>query len=201
MSYCRATYDPCAYQYDLGQSLMVGRYYLDTPAIASPCFYDDPRIRLQAQGVSTCHTRDIVSLDSEMMGITRRYSKCPNELFPSHEFKCKTVDLPSCSSGGYWTEDTRLSNPPCTLRGTGNNRWEWLPCNPQDKALIPFQTNVNSSIVVKDNHRPLLPTPLPQDDVISDTSEYNWTDRWMSGRQQQYLPYTSWRTCDEIVKM
>ena len=200
MSYCRAIYDPCAYQYDLSQSLMVGQYYLDTPANSAHCFYDDPRIRLQSQGVSTCRTPDLISLDSEMMGITRRYSKCPNELFPAHEFKCKPINMPSCPGGGSWTEDTRLSNPPCTLRGTGNNRWEWLPCNPQDKAIIPFQTNINTSIVVKDNHRPLLPTPLPQSDAIATNNDYNWTDRWVSGRHQ-YLPYTSWRTCEEIVKM
>ena len=36
------------------------------------------------------------------------------------------------------SEPTKLSNPPCNLRGTGWNRWEWLCQNPQDKVEIPL---------------------------------------------------------------
>jgi hypothetical protein len=60
------------------------------------------------------------------------------------------------------TESTRLSNPPCTLRGTGWNRWEWLCKNPQDKVAIPFDHMIDSVLVAKDNHRPLLPKPIDQ---------------------------------------
>ena len=57
-------------------------------------------------------------------------------------------------------EETRTSNPPCNLRGTGWNRWEWLCLNPQDKVEIPFDWNISNRIVVKDNHRPSIPTPI-----------------------------------------
>ena len=33
------------------------------------------------------------------------------------------ISFDNCFKG---SEDTRLSNPPCNLRGTGWNRWEWL---------------------------------------------------------------------------
>jgi hypothetical protein len=32
----------------------------------------------------------------------------------------------------------RLTNPPCTLRGTGWNRWEALPHQPQVTFETPF---------------------------------------------------------------
>lgn len=60
------------------------------------------------------------------------------------------------------TESTRLSNPPCTLRGTGWNRWEWLCKNPQDRIEVPFDHMIDSVLMAKDNHRPLLPKPMSQ---------------------------------------
>lgn len=60
------------------------------------------------------------------------------------------------------TESTRLSNPPCTLRGTGWNRWEWLCKNPQDRVEVPFDHMIDSVLMAKDNHRPLIPRPLDQ---------------------------------------
>ena len=59
-------------------------------------------------------------------------------------------------------EHTRLSNAPCNLRGTGWNRWEWLCINPQERVEIPFDWNVSSRTLAKDNHRPCIPTPLDQ---------------------------------------
>jgi hypothetical protein len=55
------------------------------------------------------------------------------------------------------TEPTRYSNPPCTLKESGYNRWEWLCFNPQDKAILPFERNVAYRTVVKDNHVPCIP--------------------------------------------
>jgi hypothetical protein len=60
------------------------------------------------------------------------------------------------------TENTRLSNPSCNLRGTGWNRWEWLCQDPQERVEIPFDYNINNRLVVRDNHRPLIPKPLDQ---------------------------------------
>ena len=67
----------------------------------------------------------------------------------------KDCDIPS-------RENTRLSNPPATLRGTGWNRWEWLCENPQKRSLVPFDYNINNRLVTKDNHRPLVPNPIDQ---------------------------------------
>lgn len=60
----------------------------------------------------------------------------------------------------FSAEETRMSNPPCNLRGSGLNRWEWLCMNPQERVEVPFDWNVSNRIIVKDNHRPCLPTPI-----------------------------------------
>ena len=81
----------------------------------------------------------------------RRGDKCPDR-FSSGVTHWKDCNVP--------IEDTRLSNPPCNLRGTGINRWEWLCLNPQERVEAPFDYNISNRIVVKDNHRPCVPAPV-----------------------------------------
>ena len=75
------------------------------------------------------------------------------------------VDFPSCS---FNTEDTRLSNPPSTLKGTGVNRFQPLCFNPQEKIFFPGEYQTSTRLVFRDNHRPCVPSlkvisqpPLP----------------------------------------
>lgn len=75
------------------------------------------------------------------------------------------VDFPDCYFG---TEDTRLSNPPSTLRGTGVNRFIPLCLNPQAKLFFPGEQHIPTRLVFRDNHRPCIPSletisapPLP----------------------------------------
>ena len=75
------------------------------------------------------------------------------------------VDFPSCS---FNTEDTRLSNPPATLRGTGINRFQPMGLNPQAKLFFPGEYHTSTRLVFRDNHRPCIPSlkvisepPLP----------------------------------------
>jgi hypothetical protein len=66
------------------------------------------------------------------------------------------VDFPKCF---FPTEDTRLSNPPTNLRGTGINRFNPLCLDPQAQVLFPVNSHISTRIVVKDNHRPCIPKP------------------------------------------
>ena len=43
--------------------------------------------------------------------------------------------------------------------------------NPQDHVLMPFDNNVANRIVVKDNHRPLVPTPVDPKLVLPQTGD------------------------------
>ena len=70
------------------------------------------------------------------------------------------VDMPSCS---FNTEDTRLSNPVNSLRGTGINRFQPLCFNPQEKIFFGGEKDVSTRLVFRDNWRPCVPSL----DVIS----------------------------------
>jgi len=103
---------------------------------------------------------------SELLGLPYKTTKCADQLYSPFKpagsgrgvCAAPSGDAPNRGECHRPTEPTRLSNPPCTLRGTGWNRWEWLCYDPQDRALIPFEHNVNYRMVVKDNHVPCIPT-------------------------------------------
>ena len=65
------------------------------------------------------------------------------------------IDFPGCN---FNIEDTRLSNPPSTLRGTGVNRFTPLLMNPQENIFFPGEYHIPSRTDFRDNHRPCLPS-------------------------------------------
>jgi hypothetical protein len=161
-------YDSCSYEESLRRAVGPGMYQLGTPANdCASCAQDvptDPYLRYQKWGPGSCAPGQAVDDGSELRGLSYKISKCSADSYLPGKYSSKAACQPSgikaqCAAP---TEDTRLSNPPCTLRGTGWNRWEWLCYNPQDRAMIPFEWNVSYRTVVKDNHVPILPTPMDQ---------------------------------------
>ena len=187
MSFNRIPYDTCAYSHVLSETIGPGVYQLSTPPNScQPCHPTDPYIRLQSVGVSHSRNTNLIDIDSELIGITRNLSGCPERKYlPSKDSSpfggaqagraagCDKnaklcVDMSEMIHFGDCfpsTEDTRLSNPPCTLRGTGWNRWEWLCRNPQERVTIPFDYQIDSIILAKDNHRACVPRPVQQDNA------------------------------------
>ena len=91
-------------------------------------------------------------------GVIATCTKCKSNLRKIGQ-RCQDnnlIDFPDCY---FPTEDTRLSNPPCTLRGTGWNRFDPLCKDPQKQVLFPGDFQIPTRIVIKDNHRPCVPTP------------------------------------------
>ena len=168
MSFNRLNYDTCEYKQTIAESIGPGDYMVNKPPIScEPCYPFPPSIRLQHSGDSVDMNQYMIDIDSEMLGLNRKASKCPSKKFLP---KCvdqinkpgRTPDnnLTNWKDCGVPSEETRTSNPPCNLRGTGWNRWEWLCLNPQAKVEMPFDWNISNRIVVKDNHRPCVPTPI-----------------------------------------
>jgi hypothetical protein len=185
MSFNRLTYDTCSYNQVLLEATGPGIYQLATPQnVCKPCHPSDPYIRLQGMGASVSNNTPLIDVDSELLGIVRNNSRCPerkylpgcgisntgnangggcsecqknSKLCVDHEKT--TLEFNNCFTN---TEDTRLSNSTKTLRSTGWNRWEWLPINPQDRVEVPFDFEINSRRVAKDNHRACIPKPLDQ---------------------------------------
>ena len=177
MSFASLGYDSCSYNEKLRRSTGPGMYTLGTPGndMLSACSQDipvDPYMRYQHWGPGTCYPGSAVDDGSELLGLNYRSSKCSSDAYIPGKYpmqgKCSVPGRTGANSRPCFrpTEDTRLSNPPCTLRGTGWNRWEWLCYNPQDKAIIPFNWNTNTDIVFKDNHIPCIERPLDESSFI-----------------------------------
>lgn len=200
----RLSYDTCAYKHTLRQSVGSADYMLNTPRPdCKACFSTDPSVRMSnsvrsSKGISECDNIPLVDVDSELKLLTRRASDCPTQKYlPSGKPFCSMKHYEQCTTT-LPKEDTRLSNPPCTMRSTGWNRWEWLCKNPQDKALVPFDFNINNRLIVKDNHRPCVTAPinqspaLPAYNGVDNVVEYN-PENCM--KKSSDIPSTTWRKC------
>lgn len=163
MSLTSLSYDDCYVQDRDNKSVGPGLYMLNTPHNGScglSCLPSNPHIQAQKKHLRPGQFHELynaVDIDSELIGLTRRAArKCTEETW---ENKSLPQTLTACD---FRIDETRLSNPPSTLRGIEINRFEWQCRNPQDNAEIPFDHNVNNRIIVKDNHRPILPILIDQ---------------------------------------
>lgn len=208
-------YDASAYEVDLAQSTGAGNYFLDTPMPhCQPCFANDPRMQLGTSGHSECVGKSLIDIDSDLIGITRKASRapiCKYQLPTSPSDICPLAHVPDCTSKVLAVQDTRLNNPPQTLRCTGWNRWEWLCTDPQEHAIMQFDTGIDTSIVTKDNHRPLITKPLDQT-VFLPPRKYeapgDSAPKWVPERCDNSsgydpeaftspIPVMHWKTCSE----
>lgn len=202
MSFSRLSYDNCTYTHMLRESVGPGEYSIATPKVdCESCYFPTPDIRMTRRGVGK--SKDLVDIDSELIGITRKASNCPlNKFLPVKE-ENQNINLgKDCMH--LTTEETRISNPPCTLRGTGWNRWEWLCQNPQDKIFIPFDFNINERMIAKDNHRPIIQQPIDQQGSLPPI-EYNEFSLGYkpscTSTQNEFITGPSWASCKKIQFM
>ena len=182
MSFQRLTYDKCAYDQDIEQSTKPGHYMLGKPDNCNQCMVPIPEIRLQQVRPKE---KGLVDVDSELMGLNRKQTKCRTY----EPMKQQNVRLNESDCSFLFSEETRGSNPPCTLRGTGWNRWQWLCRDPQETAVVPFPYLVNYRLVVKDNHVPIIPnlpkkTPNIREEMIGPRAQ-----EWNNAGKDAYPSY------------
>ena len=187
-SFQRTMYDTGAYQTTAEQSTKPALYLLD-PISTNQC--DPCRLPevgyIGKIGVSVSTSRPLIDIDSNLrLGgfvATRDPSKkyqpnCPeikncNEGYPCgggvvagcQDSQEKLHHLKSCNIG---SEYTRISNPICTSRGVGVNRFNPLCLNPQDECrwLQPSNVGISYRMVVKDNHKPCIPKLIDQSPAL-----------------------------------
>ena len=90
----------------------------------------------------------MIDTDSELLNIMRMYlskKKFNPEFNNAGNIQNPSDMLHLTECENLTTEDTRLSNPPNTLRGTGWNRWEWLCQDPQERVLVPFDYEISTA--------------------------------------------------------
>lgn len=221
MSQTSLKQDACSYTEQLRRSVGPGMYMLSVPANdCGPCGKDipaDPSLRYQAWGPGFCTPGSAVDVGSELLGMNYKATKCSREQFmpgkysgPAHG-ACAPAGTQPARKCMAPVESTRLSNPPCTLRGTGWNRWEWLCYDPQDKAIMPFEWNTSYRTVVKDNHKPCIPTPVDQTPLMPPTinnmadpsdNTYFWTPPKGCGAEAPGNPLApTYTSCEKLKRL
>ena len=198
----RLKYDSGSYQEELTRSIFPGIYQLNSPyndcndcGVIIP---DDPFMRYQTYGQNTCSMKKAIDDSTELSGLNYKNSKCNKDSYMPNSYVstgCKTNyngDVRKCAIP---TESCRLSNPPCTLKETGINRYDPLFWNPQDTALEQFdRIGINYRMVAKDNHVPLVEMPQDQNvfyplrnnDVIDNGDLNQWQD--LNKNNKNYSP-------------
>lgn len=180
----RLRYDAGAYDAQLKQSTGPLMYRLN-PVFANTCNPCRPGNvgYIGRVGVSLTHQRPLVDVESDLMNLHRHSSRDPRQLYTpscpqqqscSEGYPCgggvvagcessqeKLFHFPTCDIG---TDYTRISNPTCTMRETGVNRFTPLCLQPQDEDrwLHPSEVGISYRNVVKDNHVPCIPRLIDQ---------------------------------------
>jgi hypothetical protein len=123
-----------------------GRYAFTPLRNCPTAFPVNPTIRMQQSGASWVTGKWKTEVESDLMGVGR----------PSPRWHCDSLSYnPSTNeinqAGLSHPPDesspltfNRLTNPPCTLRATGWNRWQPLFHNPQVSYETPFDFHIPS---------------------------------------------------------
>ena len=145
MSFNRLSYDNCAYEHQLSESVGTLAYVLD------PMRYENcNKCRIEygvVGGTNVSHVKgNLVDLESDLLGTTRLNSRCPTFKYQS---PCPTGDMATCQPSSIYirgspttqarTIDTTLQHlKPCNMF-----RYRPMPLPPQITQVM-CGTNMNS---------------------------------------------------------
>ena len=117
------------------------RYYINPPDANCPVSYPmDVTTRIQQSGASWPAGKWKTDVESDLKGINRFGSRiwADKKLYNPDTNAMNNTPLEAAPDETVPQLFQRLTNPPCTLRATGWNRWEALPHNPQLNFERPF---------------------------------------------------------------
>jgi hypothetical protein len=114
MSWNRTKYDICAYNKDLSQSTSPINYALD-PNKFYNCHDCRPELGLMSGNNVSVTGDNMVDLESDLFGITRANSKCPERKYIPHCHKCAETSGIPCQTGGCRKADNLSHLPTCRI--------------------------------------------------------------------------------------
>lgn len=117
------------------------RYQLNPPAFNCPTSFPvDVTTRIQMSGNGWVAGQWRTDVESDLKNINRVGSrvKCDDKLYNPSTNKMNNLGYNNAPDESFPQVFNRLTNPPCTLRATGWNRWESLPHQPQLTFETPF---------------------------------------------------------------
>jgi hypothetical protein len=165
MACTRYKYDECRIKKELQQSTDQGRWILNVPGNgSSPCFIEDPQIIMQKWGGNL--RTNTINLESDLKGINRQIGKdcLGNDNYKKYNVPNKAIEYPTCKI--LTTDQSRSTNPAWWYRDLEQPNWQYLPLNPQLNTCLPFQNNLSTRVLEKDNFTP------KRDCVMNETKNF-----------------------------
>jgi hypothetical protein len=173
MAFSRLSNDQCNQKYKYKESTSPGLYQTNTPILCQTCFQENPQMINQHGGVSIKRDTDWrfytgpVDVESDLMNINNRATNCPDGKFKPKCPKCvagsgvkncrcnQNDELVNATECKFPIENTRLSNPPSTLRSTGWNRFDYLCLDPQANLNYDntFSQGIDTKQLAKDTYK------------------------------------------------
>jgi hypothetical protein len=150
------------------------RYQLDKPEHNCPSsFPAEPSVRLQYSGASWPQGQWKTDVESDLFNINRPTTKTIRNQYNPENDKMKKAGFTRPQECSFPKTHSRLIDPPCTLRSSGWNRWEWLCENPQEGVMMPFDNLITTRLQQKDQFRPCIPTPIDSSRVLPVPSSFD----------------------------
>jgi len=164
------------YRHDLGKmvenndiSTGPGRWALGAPnSYGNAAFVPAATTINQKWGASHIMTSTKTDVESDLTNRGRPTSRTTCGQYQPEQGAKLAAQLTSMPEADFPQTATHLVDPPCTLRGTGINRWEWLCENPQENVMVPFEYLVDSRHASKDALYFDLLKPLAESQVVRD---------------------------------
>jgi hypothetical protein len=153
MACTRFFYDDCRTKKQLQQATDPGRWILNVPGNgANPCYIEDPQIIIQKWGANL--RTNTINLESDLMGVNKPLSRdcLGKDNYKNFNVPNQAIEYPVCNN--TFTEESRATNPAWWYRDLEQVDWGYPPINPQINTCMPFQNNLSTRILVRDDFTP-----------------------------------------------
>ena len=166
MACTRFFYDDCRTKKQLQQATDPGRWVLNVPGNGShPCYIEDPQIIIQKWGANL--RTNTINLESDLMGVNKPLSRdcLGKDNYKNFNVPSQAIEYPICNN--TFTEESRATNPAWWYRDLEQVDWGYPPINPQINTCLPFQNNISTRILVRDDF-------TPKRECILNEKKYNY---------------------------
>ena len=155
MSFTRFHDDPCRINKQLQESTDPGRYMLNVPGNGDkPYYIEDPYIRIQGWGANL--RTNTINLESNLMGLNQPLSRdCLQNNYLKTAVNSSPISYPSTQPS--FVEQSRVTHPAWTYRDLEQTNWYYPQLNPQENVCFPFQNNLSTRILEKNNYVTKIP--------------------------------------------
>ena len=147
--------DPARVKKQLQEATDPGRWTINAPGNGThPGFSEDPYCRLQHWGANL--RTNTIDVQSDLMGLTRNLNRDTiNKNI--HSDKAPHSAQIEYSSYKPYTDESRATHPVWMYRDLEQTKYPLLPLDPQEHTCIPFENNLSTRILEKDNFKPKVP--------------------------------------------